>query len=222
LAAIAHNNCLLQHVCMHDQNCSCFYTPCEKCKTDKAPPGTRALPPGMLWGQLAGPAFVPSFGEVPRPERTRAHDPRPAEHAAAAPKASGAAPAAHQRSLFGEPAPEPTPAPAPAPKAAPGAKTGLPKRARHAAGSDTSSAAADSLSDGVLGELQLKVLEVIIACKGMTCDEVELNLGLRHQTASARINELVKAKYIEDSGERRDTSSGRKATVWKPTRRASE
>jgi predicted transcriptional regulator len=50
--------------------------------------------------------------------------------------------------------------------------------------------------------------------KGMTCDEVEVLTGISHQSASARINELMKSDSIQDSGERRHTRSGRKAIVW--------
>lgn len=89
------------------------------------------------------------------------------------------------------------------------------KHAKYVIGSDTSKAASSSL-ELVLNDLQLLVLKTIEeAPNGMTCDEVELKLNLRHQTASARVNELMEAEYIVDSGERRKTSSGRKATVWK-------
>lgn len=89
------------------------------------------------------------------------------------------------------------------------------KHAKYVVGSDTSKAASSSL-ELVLNELQLLVLTTIEeAPNGMTCDEVELRLNLRHQTASARVNELMEANLIVDSGERRKTSSGRKATVWK-------
>jgi len=49
---------------------------------------------------------------------------------------------------------------------------------------------------------------------GLTCDEVELQLYLRHQTASARVRELAQKGHIKDSGERRATRSGRTAIVW--------
>ena len=49
---------------------------------------------------------------------------------------------------------------------------------------------------------------------GMTCDELELKLGMRHQTASARVSELKRIGSIFDSGQRRATRSGRKAAVW--------
>lgn len=49
---------------------------------------------------------------------------------------------------------------------------------------------------------------------GATCDEVEEALYLRHQTASARVHELMRAKRIVASGKKRRTRSGRTATVW--------
>jgi hypothetical protein len=49
---------------------------------------------------------------------------------------------------------------------------------------------------------------------GLTDDEVEFMLNLRHQTASARRRELVLLGLVKDSGERRFTRSGRKAAVW--------
>ncbi len=49
---------------------------------------------------------------------------------------------------------------------------------------------------------------------GATCDEVERHMALRHQTASARVNELMREGRIYEAG-RRPTSSGRQATVWR-------
>lgn len=50
--------------------------------------------------------------------------------------------------------------------------------------------------------------------QGATCDEVEVELNMRHQTASARLRELVLTKRVVDSGMRRRTRSGRWAIVW--------
>ena len=47
-----------------------------------------------------------------------------------------------------------------------------------------------------------------------TCDEI-MSLGWAHQSASAGINWLMRQGHIVDSGERRKTSMGRKAIVWK-------
>lgn len=62
-----------------------------------------------------------------------------------------------------------------------------------------------------------KILAYIIRgdrSKGATCDEIEVALSLSHQTASARVRDLFKAGSIRDSGIRRNTRTGRKATVW--------
>jgi hypothetical protein len=47
-----------------------------------------------------------------------------------------------------------------------------------------------------------------------TCDEMELRLGLTHQTCSARINDLFRAGTIVADGSR-PTRSGRRARVWR-------
>lgn len=49
---------------------------------------------------------------------------------------------------------------------------------------------------------------------GITCDKLEEETGLIHQTASARVRGLAKAGRIKDSGMTRPTRSGRKAVVW--------
>jgi hypothetical protein len=55
---------------------------------------------------------------------------------------------------------------------------------------------------------------------GMTCDELEVMLGLRHQTASCFVRFLTQDKFlrprIKPNGEvdRRKTRSGRMAIVW--------
>jgi len=49
---------------------------------------------------------------------------------------------------------------------------------------------------------------------GATDDEIEVALGMRHQTASARRRDLVLSGLAKDSGKRRKTRSGRSATVW--------
>jgi hypothetical protein len=87
-----------------------------------------------------------------------------------------------------------------------------PPRAR---GSDTSSDAADSI-EPIAPLLRERVLNIIKTAgpMGLTCDECEAVLGMRHQTVSARVTELRNETRIVDSGQRRPTRSGRKATVW--------
>jgi len=82
-------------------------------------------------------------------------------------------------------------------------------------GTQTSAEAAWSI-EGVSGRLRLRVFDFIITrgVLGATCDEVEGALTMRHQTCSARINELMKSRHILDSGQRRLTSSNRHAVVW--------
>ena len=92
----------------------------------------------------------------------------------------------------------------------------LPQRAPFVRGSDTSEAAADSITPHG-GRLRQMVFAVIVAAgdAGRTDDEIEVQTGLPHQTASARRRELVLAGRISDTGLRRTTRSGRKAAVWK-------
>ncbi len=92
-----------------------------------------------------------------------------------------------------------------------GYKNGIP----YVTGSDTSRAAAESIEPD-LGRLLHLVLTQIRACgsNGATDDELEVTLGLPHQTVSARRRDLVLRDYVVDSGYRRTTRSGRGATVW--------
>ena len=50
--------------------------------------------------------------------------------------------------------------------------------------------------------------------RGATDDEIEIQLDLLHQTASARRRGLVRKKVVVDSGMTRKTRSGRSAIVW--------
>jgi Fic family protein len=101
---------------------------------------------------------------------------------------------------------------------------GAPDLAPHVDGSDTSEAAAAAIQPH-LSALQAEILETIkrhdqmvwlgLPWPGLTCDEIEQILDMKHQTVSARILELRRKGLIEDSGERRKTRSGRKAVVWR-------
>ncbi len=88
-------------------------------------------------------------------------------------------------------------------------------KAPSVAGSDTSEAAADSVQSAS-GRLRAVVFAHVKRCGagGATCDEVEAALEMRHQTASARVRELVLGGHLRDSGQRRQTRSGRNAAVW--------
>jgi hypothetical protein len=52
---------------------------------------------------------------------------------------------------------------------------------------------------------------------GITDDEIELMTGWTHQSASACRNVLMNEGFLVDSGERRSTSRGTKAIVWRIT-----
>lgn len=84
------------------------------------------------------------------------------------------------------------------------------------AGSDTSTAAAESMTHRT-GPMQAEILRLLHAHSyaGLICDEVEHITGWSHQSASARIRELVKAELVVDSGERRAGRSGRSGRVYR-------
>jgi hypothetical protein len=50
-----------------------------------------------------------------------------------------------------------------------------------------------------------------------TDDELEQRSGNSHQTISSARNWLVEAGWVQDSGKRRNTRSGRQAVVWELT-----
>jgi hypothetical protein len=82
-------------------------------------------------------------------------------------------------------------------------------------GVSTSMRAAESMYD-LGGRLRFEVYSFIAQCGwvGATCDEIEQALNMKHQTASARVNELMNGGHIHNSGRKRSTSSGRAAIVW--------
>jgi hypothetical protein len=49
---------------------------------------------------------------------------------------------------------------------------------------------------------------------GLTCDQVEVRLGLLHQTASAIITTMKRERLLDYKGERRPTRTGRGAEVY--------
>ncbi len=77
----------------------------------------------------------------------------------------------------------------------------------------TSIEAFDSIQ-GYVPTLNQRVFKIIKDNQGMTCDEIEVILGIRHQTISSRITHLSKIGVIVDSAQRRKTRSGRNAIVW--------
>jgi hypothetical protein len=99
-----------------------------------------------------------------------------------------------------------------------------PDRPGYVQGSDTSAAAADSLNDSALGRLRRLVLRFVRGRpEGATCDETEVGLALRHQTASARLRELYLDGRVYTTEETRLTRAGRRAHVYRvsPDRRVS-
>jgi len=86
-------------------------------------------------------------------------------------------------------------------------------------GSDTSEAAAKSLSQKALSDLCQRICRYVAAQRnGVTSEEIQVALDLIHQTCSARTTELVLKGWLVDTGERRRTSTGRKARVLKAAR----
>lgn len=80
----------------------------------------------------------------------------------------------------------------------------------------TSRAAAESMH-ATAPRLRERVYRAIAeaGAHGLTVDEVERLLGLTHQTASARVNELMNAQRIDNRNRaRRPTRSRRAAKVW--------
>jgi len=88
----------------------------------------------------------------------------------------------------------------------------------HAKGSKTSREAAQSLTS-IISDLTKTVYEFIVSSGGATCDEIEVGLEMRHQTASSRTWDLERKGYIEESDEKRLTRSGRRARVLVPVRK---
>lgn len=81
---------------------------------------------------------------------------------------------------------------------------------------DTSKAAAESVAESATS-MRERVYNHLTALYpgGATDDEMEVALGMRHQTLSARRWELAKDGMVEPSGRYRQTRSGRSAQVWR-------
>jgi hypothetical protein len=83
-------------------------------------------------------------------------------------------------------------------------------------GSDTSEEAAESVQSSVAG-MRARALNLLrMSADGLTSDELERITGWLHQSASARLRELVLCGLAFDSADRRRTRSGRNATVRRP------
>jgi len=57
---------------------------------------------------------------------------------------------------------------------------------------------------------------VVKSSEGVTCREIEQELGIRHQTVSARLSELTKAGSIRKVGKRVLQGERSKQSVYKP------
>ena len=80
---------------------------------------------------------------------------------------------------------------------------------------DTSARAALSIAE--FGPtMRTAILSYVVArrAEGATCDEIEQALNLRHQTASARVRELVELGLLTVTPARRMTRSRRTAQVY--------
>lgn len=87
----------------------------------------------------------------------------------------------------------------------------------HVKRSDTSRASADQLKPVVRG-VRKQVFDAVKEAgpDGMTTDEVEVKLNMRHQTASSQMTYMSKtmtSPVLFDSNNRRQTRSGRYAAV---------
>lgn len=95
--------------------------------------------------------------------------------------------------------------------------SGTPPHVRH---SPTSEAAAEAIAPKV-NAMQRQILSLVRQhSQGLTRDEIELITGLKHQTATARVRELMlngllETKIDQSTGKsyRRPTRSGKQAEV---------
>lgn len=86
-------------------------------------------------------------------------------------------------------------------------------------GSDTSAEAAEFIEPH-RAPIRDRILALLKCEISGLCDwEIEERLDLKHTTASARRRELVLDGLVVDSGKRRETPSGCKATVWRAVRK---
>lgn len=79
-------------------------------------------------------------------------------------------------------------------------------------GDENSTAAYLSVKDSKNRMLN-KIVNYLTENGGMTCDQLEYELGLPHTSTSARITEGLAKGLLERTGEKRNTRSGHKAWV---------
>lgn len=83
--------------------------------------------------------------------------------------------------------------------------------------SKTSKAAARSMRKPKTASLRDQVMAFIRIRGGATDEEIQIALDMPASTQRPRRVELMQAGLVRDSGEVRNTKSGRKAVVWKAT-----
>lgn len=66
------------------------------------------------------------------------------------------------------------------------------------------------------------IIEKLDTMGNATCEELMKSLGIKHQTISVRITELVRAGLMRDTGERRLTDGNRRARVYELVKQESE
>jgi predicted ArsR family transcriptional regulator len=67
----------------------------------------------------------------------------------------------------------------------------------------------------IIPTIESRVLKSLALSGEATCEDIERDLKLRHQTASACLTKLKQKGVVEDSGNRGKTMSGRKAIKWR-------
>lgn len=85
---------------------------------------------------------------------------------------------------------------------------------RETARQRTRFATSDEAFRAVGGTDCARIVEYLSSSGPATCDELEERLSMTHQTASARVNELMRAGVVVAEGSR-PTRSGRRARVWR-------
>lgn len=82
--------------------------------------------------------------------------------------------------------------------------------------SDTRAEAYESIQP-FLKKMNLKIWQRVCDAgpHGLTCDEAEFVLAMKHQTVSSAFTRLREGGWIYDTGRRRKTRSGRNAAVYR-------
>ena len=80
---------------------------------------------------------------------------------------------------------------------------------------DTSRDSRDKLEKaGKRSQYRKQIYAYIQEKGGATCDEIEVALRLRHQTASCFIRFMTQEGWLRATDQRKQTRAGRKAIVW--------